>query len=454
MVEQPQQNLPKFDGPQSSVPEFDEPQPNVPEFDEPQQRVHEFDEPQPRVPEFDEPQPRVPEFDDPQPRVPEFDEPQPRVPEFDEPQPRVPEFDEPQPSVPHLEEPQQSQHLIDQPLVHNSHLEQQTVHRDKLDVSAIELEMVKDELKSAYDKFEKSSAYSIHKMPLSVFKMETGLPSTQMFWILVWYLKRFERSIKYHLEWNVTCIPFEDQVFMTLMKLRQNYTNLHLAQLFNCSSATVTNIFLTFIEVIHTSLHGLMEKIPSRFKNLSNLPESFKKFPNCRIIIDCTDVRMETPKQMNYQNQTYSSYRGMNSFKVLIGVAPNGVITYVSELCPGSVSDRVIVGHCGLLDSLESGDLIIADKGFLIHDMLPQGVSLNIPPFLYGKFSRSEAEATKDIARCRIHVERAIARIKKFKILHCVPHSLRCYMDIIVQVIATLVNLQPPLIKSVNVNGQ
>ena len=48
----------------------------------------------------------------------------------------------------------------------------------------------------------------------------------------------------------------------------------------------------------------------------------------------------------------------MNSFKVLVGVAPNAVITVISKLFPGSVSDKVIVKESGLLDILEPGDSI------------------------------------------------------------------------------------------------
>ena len=42
----------------------------------------------------------------------------------------------------------------------------------------------------------------------------------------------------------------------------------------------------------------------------------------------------------------------MNSFKVLVGVAPNAVITYVSKLYPGSISDKAIVQESGLLNQL------------------------------------------------------------------------------------------------------
>uniref|UniRef100_A0A8C6U6Q7 DDE Tnp4 domain-containing protein n=1 Tax=Neogobius melanostomus TaxID=47308 RepID=A0A8C6U6Q7_9GOBI len=132
----------------------------------------------------------------------------------------------------------------------------------------------------------------------------------------------------------------------------------------------------------HTQEQNFVESLPvSCKKNQGSLPSSFQAFPNCRMVIDCTDIKIAAPSSMDLQKYTYSTYRGMHTFKVLIGVAPNAVITYCSKLYPGSVSDKSIVSNCGILEIFKSGDTILADKGFLISDMLPQGVTLNIPPF-------------------------------------------------------------------------
>lgn len=80
---------------------------------------------------------------------------------------------------------------------------------------------------------------------------------------------------------------------------------------------------------------------------------------------------------------------------------------------------------------------MLADKGFLIQNILPHGVSVNIPPFLNnGTLTESEAKATKAIAKCRIHVKRANASLKDFRILTFVPSYLRCYADILFQLCA------------------
>lgn len=99
------------------------------------------------------------------------------------------------------------------------------------------------------------------------------------------------------------------------------------------------------------------------------------------MVIDCTDLEIAAPGLMSEQRLTYSTYRSMNSFKTLVGVAPNAVITHVSKLFPGSTSDKAIVENSGVQNHFKAGDLILADKGSLINDIVPTGVSVNIPPF-------------------------------------------------------------------------
>ena len=68
---------------------------------------------------------------------------------------------------------------------------------------------------------------------------------------------------------------------------------------------------------------------------------------------------------------------------------------------------------------LEPGDSIMADRGFTLDDDLPEGISLNIPPFLNGEPqpSLNNENETRKITSVRVHVERAIERVKNFKIL-------------------------------------
>ena len=64
--------------------------------------------------------------------------------------------------------------------------------------------------------------------------------------------------------------------------------------------------------------------------------------------------------------------------KALVGITPTGYFSFVSKLWTGNVSDRYITEKSGLLDKLEEGDAVMADKGF------NKKVALNIPPLCRG----------------------------------------------------------------------
>lgn len=62
----------------------------------------------------------------------------------------------------------------------------------------------------------------------------------------------------------------------------------------------------------------------------------------------------------------------------------------------------------------------MADRGFKIQDLLaPRKVYLNIPPFMRSKdlLNPDEEDETREITSVRIHVERAIERVKNCNIL-------------------------------------
>ena len=96
----------------------------------------------------------------------------------------------------------------------------------------------------------------------------------------------------------------------------------------------------------------------------------------------------------------------------------------------------------------QAGDLILADKGFLIHDLLPKNIFLNLPAFLCGKsqLTKEEAVFSRKTSGCRIHVERAIERLRNYEILDLISQPLQPFADKIIQVWAVLVNFQPPII--------
>ena len=93
----------------------------------------------------------------------------------------------------------------------------------------------------------------------------------------------------------------------------------------------------------------------------------------------------------------------------------------------------------------------MADRGFQIQeDLLHYYCKLSVPPGarVKSQMRTEECRKTKEVANLRIHVERAINRIKEFKILKTIcPINMLPLADDIVRTCASLCNLQPPLIK-------
>ena len=141
------------------------------------------------------------------------------------------------------------------------------------------------------------------------------------------------------------------------MKLNLDMPLFDIAKRYGVSRTTVHNIFLTYLHVLHDILYqAMMNEIPSLTNNQSSLPDTFGDFTNCRLIIDCTDFRITTPRQdLNAATTSYSNYKHNLTNKFPIGVAPNGTITFVSPGFPGSTSDNVVTEECGVLSHLKVG---------------------------------------------------------------------------------------------------
>ena len=89
----------------------------------------------------------------------------------------------------------------------------------------------------------------------------------------------------------------------------------------------------------------------------------------------------------------------------------------MSLLYKGSILGKELVKKSGLLKLFEPGDELMADKGFVIQDLLaPIGCSVTMPSFLSSKtqFAKDELLKRKEIHNVRVHVERAIRRVKEF----------------------------------------
>ena len=86
-----------------------------------------------------------------------------------------------------------------------------------------------------------------------------------------------------------------------------------------------------------------------------------EKFRKCTIIIDCFKIFIERPTSLLARAQTWSNYKKHNTIKYLIGITPQGSVEFISKGWGGRAFNVHITEHCGILDNLVPGDVVLAD---------------------------------------------------------------------------------------------
>ena len=283
-------------------------------------------------------------------------------------------------------------------------------------------------------------------------KFFTGLPCWGMFLHLYMFLVPFITPSK--------SIGLDDEFFAVLARLRLNLMLKDLAMRFDVSLGTMSNIFQMWLDVMFIRLKFLIVW-PSQEILENNMPLAFQQlYPNCRVIIDCSEIFIEMPSSFEARSKTFSNYKKHNTVKFLIGITPCGTVSFLSKCWGGRVSDKAITQDSHFLRMLEPGDIVLADRGFTVsEDIALHGGKLKIPAFSRGKeqLSQKDTEKSKELSRVRIHVERVIGQIKnRYTILKgtlCISMIKHkgdegvANIDKLLLVCCALTNLGEPVIK-------
>jgi len=221
---------------------------------------------------------------------------------------------------------------------------------------------------------------------------------------------------------SIQKMPLQDQLLLTLMKLRLNFEFQHLGNLFNMTQQDAGAVFRSWINYMFFKF-GSVSIWPDREVLIQHMPEQLRKdYPTTFVILDGTELKVERPSSLRTQSMCYSDYKSATTLKGLVGIDPRGSFTFISMLFSGSISDKQITKQSGLLKllkqlldigKLKPGDGVMVDKGFLIQEEIKGlGLKLHIPPFAPGcsQMTSADVKETKRIAQHRVHIERAISR--------------------------------------------
>ena len=111
----------------------------------------------------------------------------------------------------------------------------------------------------------------------------------------------------------------EDELFLTLCKLRHDFPESDLATRFHVSQPTISRIFQTWVLCLCYSFQEI-NIWPSKDHVNKYMPDVFKSaYPSMRVIIDATELPLEKTSNPDVQAATWSSYKNRNTLKLLVG---------------------------------------------------------------------------------------------------------------------------------------
>lgn len=244
-----------------------------------------------------------------------------------------------------------------------------------------------------------------------------------------------------------------NQFFLVMIRLRLGLFIQDLGHRFGISTTTVNRICTTWINYMYLKL-GTINIWPSQDIIKETMPESVKlKYPNLEWIIDAFEIQCERPSSLLLQSRSYSNYKSRNTLKGLLACTPAGHIGFISELYTGMISDKELVMRCGFLNQKHNqGAMWMADKGFVIQDLVSHlGVTVNTPKFLGQDLQMPAGDVvhTQEVASQRIHIERAINKVKNFHIFdRPIPLSIWGSVNQMWAVCALLTHFQNPIISA------
>uniref|UniRef100_A0A8D3DYM0 DDE Tnp4 domain-containing protein n=1 Tax=Scophthalmus maximus TaxID=52904 RepID=A0A8D3DYM0_SCOMX len=254
-----------------------------------------------------------------------------------------------------------------------------------------------DDLLRALKKENQALRESVEKMSLSEnslrndaekVKFYTGLPNYFVLETVMWLLAPHMDVMK-----NVKLSKFQ-QLLLTLMRLRLDLRNQDLAYRFGVKVATVTRTVHRMVNIMSSTL-----------------------VPTAEPASPANQQQQEKPMAVPTSQEVESGY---NVLKYLIGVAPQGVVTFVSRGVPGNVGDKSLAEGCGFLCKLLPGDVVLASRNLDIADSVAaRGALLKTARGHQGEANgsseqgASSADTSAETASVQRHVERVISMVKR-----------------------------------------
>ena len=124
-------------------------------------------------------------------------------------------------------------------------------------------------------------------------------------------------------------LDMSTEFLITMIWYRLGLLEEHLALMFKVSVPTISRTLITWTQFIYEHSQALVYS-PTKEEVLMNMPLHFINHNNTYRVDDCTELFMEKPSGLEAQCATWSEYKHHNTIKCLLGVTPDGQVSYIS----------------------------------------------------------------------------------------------------------------------------
>ena len=220
-------------------------------------------------------------------------------------------------------------------------------------------------------------------------KYTTGLPTPKFADLLI-------RLREEGVEGYPPSMGLRNALKAALIYMRHNIPQVVIGEQLNVSQSTVSRAVGALTDAIARALKDLL-------LTAEEVPEG------CDF---CLDGTLFPCWSWRNHRELWSGKHGTTGMNVQILVLPSGRLVWASDPYPGSMHDVAALDASGLLDGIDPSGWI-ADKGYVGRGMITPHKK---PP--NGELSETEKEENRSVNRIRQVVERTIAHIKSWRILH------------------------------------
>ena len=106
------------------------------------------------------------------------------------------------------------------------------------------------------------------------------------------------------------------------MYLSTGCTQRELSHRFTIHRATVSRIIVTWANFLYILLGSVsIWMSPEAVK--AHIPQEYAGYSDTQVVVDCTELRCQTPSSLLLQSEVFSQYKSHCTFKAMVGMSPH-----------------------------------------------------------------------------------------------------------------------------------